>query len=55
MPHVIVEYSANIEAELPPLYRCYVDDHIERLDAANRLDLADGFREWRARLLARAG
>jgi hypothetical protein len=49
------EARALLEAELPPLYRRYVNDHIKRLDAANRLDLADGFREWRARLVARAG
>ena len=39
-----------LESELPALYRHYVEDHIERLDAAGRAELADGFREWRTRL-----
>ena len=39
-----------LESELPGLYRHYVEDHIERLDAAGRPELADGFREWGARL-----
>ena len=39
-----------LESELPGLYRHYVEDHIERLDAAGKPELADGFRKWRARL-----
>ena len=39
-----------LDAELPALYRHYLEDHIERLDAAGRPELADGFRRWRAQL-----
>ena len=44
------EARGLLESELPALYRHYVEDHIERLDAAGRPGLADGFRTWRARL-----
>jgi hypothetical protein len=38
--------------ELSPLYVQYLDDHIARLHAAGQHALANGFRRWRARLLA---
>lgn len=38
--------------ELIPLYLHYIDDHITRLLAAGQDELADRFRQWRARLLA---
>jgi hypothetical protein len=44
--------SALVGRELIPLYLHYIDDHIARLDAAGRHDLAGRFRRWRARLLA---
>lgn len=43
---------ALLEKELLPLYLHYVDDHMARLTAAGRPDLADGFREWRGQLLS---
>lgn len=44
-----------LDAELPALYAHYVNDHIARLDASGRGELADSFREWRARLLGPCG
>jgi hypothetical protein len=41
--------------ELLPLYVHYIDDHVERLEAAGSHRLASRFRRWRARLLAHAG
>jgi predicted nucleotidyltransferase len=38
--------------ELLPLYLRYIDDHAARLAAARRPDLSDGFKHWRARLVA---
>jgi hypothetical protein len=38
--------------ELLPLYVHYIDDHVERLEAAGSHRLAARFRRWRARLLA---
>jgi hypothetical protein len=38
--------------ELIPLYVHYIDDHVPRLLAAGQHELADRFRQWRARLLA---
>jgi hypothetical protein len=35
---------------LQPLYRHYIDDHIVRLDALGRDELADAFRSWRQQL-----
>jgi hypothetical protein len=46
------EATALLSRELIALYVQYLDDHIARLDAANRASLADSFREWRTRLLA---
>jgi hypothetical protein len=46
------EATALLGRELIPLYVQYRDDHIARLDAANRVSLADNFRRWRRRLLA---
>ena len=44
--------TALLGAELIPLYTDYLDDHIARLSAAGRPQLAESFRRWRARLLA---
>ncbi|HET9876705.1 MAG TPA: nucleotidyltransferase domain-containing protein [Mycobacterium sp.] len=38
-----------------PLYRNYLDDHIQRLQSINEPELADRFSEWRSRLLAACG
>jgi hypothetical protein len=46
------EATALLGRELIPLYVQYLDDHIARLDAVNRVSLADSFRGWRSRLLA---
>jgi hypothetical protein len=46
------EAAALLGRELIPLYVHYIDDHITRLQAVGRLELADRFRRWRARLLA---
>jgi hypothetical protein len=43
--------AAHVGRELIPLYVRYIDDHIARLAAADRRDLAARFRHWRARLL----
>ena len=37
--------------ELIPLYVYYIDDHVPRLLTAGQHELADRFRQWRARLL----
>ena len=42
--------AALVGRELIPLYLQFIDDHIARLAAAGRDDLADRFRRWRARL-----
>jgi predicted nucleotidyltransferase len=36
--------------QLVPLYVHYIDDHIRRLDAVGRAELAHAFEEWRRRL-----
>ena len=46
------EATALLGRELIPLYVHYLDDHITRLDAVDRHQLADSFRRWRTRLLA---
>jgi len=38
--------------QIMPLYLHYIDDHITRLGALDRRDLADAFETWRARLMA---
>jgi hypothetical protein len=43
---------ALLVQELLPLYVHYIDDHVERLEAAGSQRLAGRFRRWRARLLA---
>lgn len=43
---------ALLGQELLPLYLHYIDDHVERLEAAGSHRLASRFRRWRARLLA---
>jgi predicted nucleotidyltransferase len=43
--------AALLRDELTPLYAHYIDDHVARLDAVGRTDLADGFRAWRRRLV----
>jgi hypothetical protein len=48
------EYAVEMLKDgLLPLYRHYLADHIRRLDSHGRSELADAFREWRSRLLAR--
>jgi hypothetical protein len=44
--------AALLGQELLPLYVHYIDDHVERLEAAGSDRLAGRFRRWRARLLA---
>lgn len=46
------EATALLSRELIPLYIQYLDDHIARLRAIGRHDLAGRFQRWRARLLA---
>jgi hypothetical protein len=36
--------------EMTPLYLAYIDDHVSRLSALGRRDLARAFEEWRRRL-----
>ena len=45
---------ALLRADLLPLYRHYLDDHIERLTAAGRPELAEAFLRWRTGLEDRA-
>ena len=42
---------ALLEAEMVVLYLYYLDDHIGRLGAVGREDLAAAFEEWRRRLV----
>ena len=42
--------AAVVGRELIPLYLQFIDDHVARLAAAGRGDLAGRFRRWRARL-----
>ena len=51
-PADATEAAALAERELIPLYVYYIDDHVPRLLAAGQHELADRFRQWRARLLA---
>jgi hypothetical protein len=44
------EVTALLAEQIVPLYRYYIDDHVERLGALGRGQLADAFREWRRRL-----
>lgn len=44
--------AALLGQQLLPLYVHYIDDHVERLEAAGSHRLAGRFRRWRARLLA---
>jgi hypothetical protein len=46
------EATALLSRELIPLYVQYLDDHITRLNALDRRQLAGRFERWRARLLA---
>ena len=46
------EATALLGRELIPLYLHYIDDHITRLHAVNRHQLADDFQRWRTRILA---
>jgi hypothetical protein len=41
-----------LSRELIPLYVQYLEDHIARLHAVNRGQLAGGFQRWQARLVA---
>jgi hypothetical protein len=45
------EAAALLAREIAPLYCHYLDDHIARLEAVPRLDLADGFAAWRLRII----
>ena len=45
---------ALLRADLLPLYRHYLDDHIERLTAAGLPELAEAFLRWRTGLDDRA-
>jgi hypothetical protein len=51
-PKKTEEAVALLQRELVPLYLQYIDDHITRLAAAGRADLAESFGQWRTRLLA---
>jgi hypothetical protein len=51
-PKKTEEAVALAQRELVPLYLQYIDDHITRLAAAGRADLAESFGQWRTRLLA---
>jgi hypothetical protein len=42
-------------SELIALYLHYIDDHVSRLTAAGRPELARGFEHWRSRLQTAAG
>jgi hypothetical protein len=46
------EVAELLGAELVPLYLEYVEDHLPRLEAMGRDDLAAAFEEWRRQLLA---
>jgi len=37
---------------LIPLYRYFIEDHLERLASMGQTDLADRYEKWQARLLA---
>jgi len=41
-----------LDRQLVPLYRHYIEDHMARLAALGREDLAQAFRGWRERLIA---
>jgi hypothetical protein len=43
--------AALLDAEMVPLYLHYIDDHIERLAALGRVELAGAFALWRKRIL----
>jgi len=43
---------ALLGEQIVPLYLHYIDDHITRLAALERRDLAGAFERWRARLMA---
>ena len=46
------EVAELLRAELVPLYLEYVEDHVQRLEAMCRDDLAEAFDEWRRQLRA---
>ncbi|HJY55691.1 MAG TPA: hypothetical protein VJ418_04855, partial [Streptosporangiaceae bacterium] len=46
------EATPLLSRELIPLYIQYIDDHIARLRATDRYQLARRFQRWRTRLLA---
>ena len=43
--------AALLREQLLPLYLHYIADHIARLDSLGENELADGFKEWRDRLV----
>jgi hypothetical protein len=42
--------TALLREQLVPLYLRYIDDHIDRLAAADEPELVRGFEQWRDRL-----
>ena len=51
-PSDLQAVTALLRRELVPLYLEYIDDHVARLEALGRDDLASAFVDWRRRLLA---
>ena len=43
--------TALLQREMIPLYLHYIDDHMARLTAADRLDLTEAFAQWRHRIV----
>jgi len=46
------EVADLLRQDMVPLYLYYIDDHIARLNALGKVDLARAFMDWRARLKA---
>jgi hypothetical protein len=46
------EVAELLRKEILPLYVYYIEDHIARLTALGKVDLARAFTSWRARLEA---
>ena len=46
------EVADLLRQDMVPLYLYYIDDHIARLNALGKVELARAFMEWRARLKA---
>ena len=54
-PEDITAAAGLLRGHLLPLYRHYIDDHIERLAAAGEPELVRGFEQWRERLTRKPG